>query len=98
MGAVRTEESEEAAAVATQKPGTKSQHPRGGILLDLVLELTHGSPLTSKCGDAKGWDTLRRCDTGEGQTQCIWDELIPLQHFAQQKVVLLPRQEEISSW
>lgn len=63
--AARTEEDEEAAAVATQKPGTKSQHPRGEILLDLVLELTHVSPLMSKCGDAKGWDTLRR----EGVTQ-----------------------------
>lgn len=40
--AARTEEDEE--AVATQKPGTKSQHPGGEILLDLMLELTHGCP------------------------------------------------------
>lgn len=42
--AARTGENEEAADVATQKPGTKSQHPGGEILLDLVLELTRGSP------------------------------------------------------
>lgn len=42
--AARTGEDEEDADVATQQPGTKSQHSRGEILLDLVLELTHGSP------------------------------------------------------
>lgn len=37
-------EDEEATAVTTQRPGTKSQDLGGKRLLDLVLELPHGSP------------------------------------------------------
>lgn len=37
-------EDEEATATTTRKSGTKSQDLGGEILLDLVLELPHGSP------------------------------------------------------
>lgn len=37
-------EDEEATSVTTQWPGTKSQDRGGEMLLDLVIELPHGSP------------------------------------------------------